>query len=93
MTTTGAHRVFWHPDGKHLAFQLDSEPLAVRMADILPGPDFRVGPSRVFMRVPAAIQTGDITKDGRIAVQLPAGEAQPEAITIVTDWTSLLRRR
>ena len=60
---------------------------------ILPGPDFRLGPSRVFMRVPEAIETGDITNDGRTAVQLPAGKRQPEAITIVTDWTSLLRRR
>jgi Tol biopolymer transport system component len=93
ITTTGAHRVFWHPDGKHLGFQFDSEPLAVRMADILPGPDFRVGPSSIFMRAPPAIETADMTRDGRLAVQLPAGKRQPEAITVVTDWTSLLRRR
>jgi hypothetical protein len=60
---------------------------------VLPGDEFRLGPSRVAFRVPPSIETGDMNPDGRLALQLPAGKPTPGAILVLTDWLALLRRR
>ena len=93
VTTNGGIRALWSHDGKRLVYQIISEPTTVRMADILPGDEFKLGPSRVSFRVPPSIETGDMAPDGRLALQLPAGKPVPGAIRVLTDWTSLLRKR
>jgi serine/threonine protein kinase len=93
VTTTGGIRCYWSSDSKQLCYQTFVDQYSIRAADVLPGPEFRLGPARVFQRVPAAIETGAVTPDGRYAIQLPAGRPLPAGIMVVTDWTSLLRRR
>jgi dipeptidyl aminopeptidase/acylaminoacyl peptidase len=93
VTTTGGFRPGWFPDGKRITFGAFPDPFAQKVADVLPGPDFRIGPPTTFARVPTAIQGGDMTRDGRLVIQLPAGAPPPSVLTVVLDWAGVLRRR
>jgi Tol biopolymer transport system component len=93
VTTTGGIRPAFLHDGKRITFGLASEPSAQKVADILPGPDFRIGPVRTLVRVPPDIQAADITPDGRFAVLVPAGKAPKGSITVILDWLGALRGR
>ena len=93
VTTTGGIRTGWFSDAKRITFGAFPDPFAVKVADVLPGPDFRIGPATTFARVPTAIQGGDMTRDGRLAVQLPTGAPPPTVLTVVLDWAGALRRR
>jgi len=93
VTTNGGVRLAWAAGGRQLTFGTVPDGYAQRTADVLPGPEFRLGPSRIYVRVPPTIETGDATRDGRLAVQVPAGKAPQIGITVVLDWPSGLARR
>ena len=93
VTTTGGIRPGFMRDGKRITFGLASEPSTQKVADILPGPDFRIGPVRTLLRAPPDIQGGDMTPDGRFAVLVPAGKPPQGSITVVLNWSGALRGR
>jgi Tol biopolymer transport system component len=93
VTTTGGFRAGWFPDSKRITFGAFPDPFAQKVADVLPGPDFRIGPVSNFARVPTTIQGGDMTYDGRLAIELPAGAPPPTVLTVVLDWAGALRGR
>jgi len=92
VTTAGVLREDWSRDGR-LVYQLVSDPLTVRIVEVLPGPDLRIGAPKVWARLTPTIESAAVTPDGRLAVQLPAGKPAPGRLVVVTDWTTLLDRR
>jgi Tol biopolymer transport system component len=93
VTTSGAIRCAWLPGGKKITFTTVPEPFAAKVADVLPTPDFRIGPVSTLLRIPTTVQGADITKDGRVAIQLPVGAPPPTVLTVVLDWAGALRGR
>ena len=91
VTTGGAPRCNWMPDGR-LSFALNRSPFVQRVAAVLPGSEFRIGPAEPLVTAPQAILTGDIAPDGRFGVLLPAGRPEPAQIIVVLDWMSGLAR-
>jgi Tol biopolymer transport system component len=92
VTTAGLARADWLRDGR-LLYQLIADPLTLRTVSVLPGPDLRVGPPQIWGRLPLNVESGAVTPDGRIAVQVPAGKPAPGRMVVITDWTTLLNRR
>jgi len=85
--TTGGGRSFgWSPDGQRLYFGLNSEPTHGFEAEILDGPEFRLGPSRHFATVPKGVlgvqpaHTG-----GRFVALLTAGAEPKASLTVLLD--------
>jgi Tol biopolymer transport system component len=92
VTTAGGLRPGWLHDGR-VTFALVNAPFDQLVANVIPGPEFRVGPPRLLLRAPKDIQAADRTRDGRTLIQLPSGKPQPIGITVVLDWQSALRKR
>jgi Tol biopolymer transport system component len=94
VTSGGGGQGGWPPDGKRMTFGVTSQPFVVQVADVIPGPEFRLGPARALLRVPDTVRGGDLTPDGKRALLLvPAGKPPANTVTVVLDWVQALRKR
>jgi Tol biopolymer transport system component len=91
ITSSGAGSFGWRKDGKEVYISsLDGR--TVWMADVLPGPTFRIGPLRTVFTATANMTTGDLTPDfARTLVSLAPENPAPKALTVVLGWTGALR--
>jgi xanthine dehydrogenase iron-sulfur cluster and FAD-binding subunit A len=82
----------WRRDAKQVyVSSLDQR--TVLVADVLPGPDMRIGPLKTALTATANMTTGDLTPDfERTLVALTPDNPAPNALTIMLDWTGALRR-
>jgi Tol biopolymer transport system component len=92
ITTTGASGMAWRKDGKQVyVSSLDQR--TVMMADVLPGPDMKIGPLKAAFTATSNMTTGDLTPDFQRTLVARAPETPaPRALTIMLDWTGALRR-
>jgi len=87
VTKGGGVGVRWLRGGKQLAYLPVSSATTVKIADVIPGDAFRLGPERTFCELARDQIATRITSDGeRILSLLPAGEPAPNSITVVLDW-------
>jgi Tol biopolymer transport system component len=94
VTNSGGAFGGWMPGGKQMVFGQAPSPRAVRVADVLPGSEFRLGPAHVLGAVPDGSRGADISPDGkRLLLLMPAGKPPANAITVVLDWPGTLRGR
>ena len=92
VTTAGGLFGAWLPDGKHLAFGELTNPRAIRVAEILPGAEFRLGPARTVGMVPENSRSADLPHSGqRLLVLMPAGKAPANAIAVVIGWPATMQ--
>jgi Tol biopolymer transport system component/tRNA A-37 threonylcarbamoyl transferase component Bud32 len=92
VTTTGATAMAWRSDGKQIYISsLDQRTVVI--ADVLPGPGFKIGPLKTLFTATANMTTGDLTPDfERGLVALTQDNPAPKALTVMLDWTGALRR-
>ena len=84
----------WLRGGKQLLFWLTSSPSLVLTADVIPGDEFRLGPTRTFAAIPRDQITTDLTEDGRRILSLvPAGKPPANSLTVVLDWAEGLEKK
>jgi len=81
VTTAGGTEPRWSADGRELFFRRGSEIHAV----VLDGFDVR-STKRLF-DAGAAIRAYDVSRDGRLLLNLPANNHAPTAATIVSHWS------
>jgi len=94
VTTAGGIFSHWTPDGKGLAYGDLTNGRAIRVADILPGPEFRLGPARNVGAVPERQRSADLAHDGkRLLVLMPAGKEPTNTLTVVMNWMGTLQGR
>jgi len=86
VTTRGGVFSAWSRDGKRLRYILSSVPNTVFASDILPGPEFHLGPSRIAIVLPEESVGGSLAHDGRRLFRLlPTGAPAPPTVTVVID--------
>jgi hypothetical protein len=94
VTTRGGFNRGWSKDGHRLYFAHASEPTVTYAADVLPGPQFRLGPPRRIARVPDTVFDFSIAGgEDKLLLLAPTGPLPPQTITIVQNWPSLLARK
>ena len=92
VTTTGGGGLVWRKDGKQV-YVASPDGRTVLLADVLPGPQFKIGPLKVAFTATGNMTTGDLAPDfERTLVALTPDNPAPIAITIMLDWTGALRR-
>ena len=92
VTNSGGAFGAWMPGGRQIVFAQAPNPRAVRVADILPGSEFHLGPSHVLGAVPEESRGADLSPDGkRLLLLMPAGRPPANAIAVVLDWPGTLR--
>jgi serine/threonine protein kinase len=93
VTKGGGFVAGWLDDGKQLAFWLSSNPTTVKVADVIPGEEFRLGPTRTLCVLPRDQLETRLADDGkRLLSLLPAGKPAANSITVVLDWAEGLER-
>ncbi len=93
VTSGGADWVGWTPDGTHLIFGLRSDRAHGRMAEILAGSEFRLGPPRVFVTFPkdsrglrpARSRSAGQAMLPRLIALFQAGPEPINSVTVVLD--------
>jgi Tol biopolymer transport system component len=92
VTSTGANEMHWRSDGKRVYItSLDNR--TVYDADVLTGPDMRLGPLHLVFTATANMRGGDIASDfQRALVAVTPDNPAPRALTVVLGWTGALRR-
>jgi serine/threonine protein kinase/Tol biopolymer transport system component len=94
VTTRGGFNYGWDMDGRAIYFGIPGDPESIFGADILLGPQFRLGPPRRVGRLPKTTFDADVTrKRDRLLVLMPSRPLPPGTITIVENWTSLLAKK
>lgn len=94
VTTRGGFNRGWSVDGRSLYFAEDSDPATTYAADILPGPEFRLGPRRRIARVADTVFDFSVAHGAdKLLVLVPTGPQPPQTITIVQNWASLLAKK
>ena len=92
VTTGGGEVGGWLDGGKRLAWARTGDP-NVKVADVLPGTAFRLGPDRTWFRMPENFVDFDVAGDRQqILVLRDAGPTPPQTITVVQHWQSLLNQ-
>jgi Tol biopolymer transport system component len=92
VTTTGASGLTWRKDGRQV-YVSSPDGRTVFVADVLPGPEFKIGPLKTAFTATGNMTTGDVAPDfERTLVALTPDNPAPRAITILLDWTGALRR-
>jgi Tol biopolymer transport system component len=92
ITTNGGSQMGWRRDGKQ-AYVTSADGRTVSIADVLPGPEMKLGPLKTVFTASANMTTGDLSPDfqrGLIALA-PDGPAS-RTLTVLLDWTGALRR-
>ena len=94
VTNGGGGQPGWSPDGKHLTFGVSGQPLVLQAADVIPGPEFRLGPMRPIFRSTRTSCGGDLAPDAKRALLLvAAGKPPANTVSVVLDWVQALRKR
>jgi hypothetical protein len=93
VTTDGTGVYGWKRDGKALGLRPTPDRV-VHFVEVLPGPEFRVGPPRPFFQSPDQLEGADSPADwSRILALMPAGKQAKPTIRVVLDWTAMLTKR
>jgi hypothetical protein len=81
-------------DGKRFYYLLTRDPNVIRVADIRSEPSLSLGASRVAFHMPADNNSPwDLAHDEhRMLRLLPTEKATPQAVTILQNWPSAVRR-
>ena len=94
VTTRGGFNRGWSSDGRRLYFAENSDPAVTKAADVLPGPQFRLGPPRRISRVPKTVFDFSAARgEEKLLLLMPTGPIPPQTITIVQNWPSLLVKK
>lgn len=94
VTTRGGFGRGWAPDGKSLGFSELDDQNTLRVASVLPGPQFRLGPARPVVHLPETAFDGALSKDlTRMLLLMPAKPLPPQTITVVQNWPSLIGKK
>ncbi len=94
VTTGGGFNIGWSSNGRALYYGNPAAPDRILAADVLPGPQFRLGPPRVAGRVPEKAFDADMTRDdSKLLVLMPNEPVPALTITIVENWPSLLVKK
>ena len=93
VTTHGGFSQGWSADGRQLHYGVPGENQVIYAADVVPGPQFRLGPARVFARFPETVFDVEISRQDRLILLLPARPLPTQSITVVQNWTALLDRK
>jgi hypothetical protein len=91
VTTRGGFLRGWSDDGRQLIYSAASDPTAVLAADVIAGPQFRLGAPRVMSRLPDTIFDVD-RKNDRLLLLMPARPLPPQSITVVQNWPSIINQ-
>ena len=93
VTNGGGANLGWTRDGTRLLFSSAKQPNVVMQADVRPGAEFSLGPSRLLARVPEGSSGGEFDRaTKRIIALVPAEKARPQTITVVQNWQAALRK-
>ena len=80
-------------DGRRLYFLEAKTPKVYRVATILPGPPVSLGPSSIAIRTPPEVASWDLTHDEkRLLALVPTEKPAPQAVTLLENWTSAIRK-
>ena len=61
---------------------------------MIPGPEFRLGPTRPLLRVNEDVRGGDLAPERKRALLLvAAGKPPANTVSVVLDWVQALRKR
>ncbi len=91
VTTRGGFSGGWSADARQLRFAYAGDNKTAYAADVLPGPQFRLGPARVRARFPDNFFDAGFPRAGdRMMLLVPARPLPPQSITIVQNWPALL---
>jgi hypothetical protein len=94
VTNHGGLLAGWTPDGKGLIYSTRENPRVGLRVDVLPGAEFRTGPSRAVAQIPDDLIGITAAHDGRrLLVSRLAGKAPPRALTVLQDWPAALAKR
>ncbi len=94
VTTRGGVNFAWSRDGRRLFFGETNVPYTGFVADVLPGPQFRLGPARLFGRVPDTILYAERARsEDRFLLLIPSRPPSAQTVTIVQNWPSVLAKR
>jgi Tol biopolymer transport system component len=86
VTTSGGTTFAWSDDGRKLLFGMANDQLHGYEADVLPGPEFRLGPPRIAVTVPRNNRGIVPTHGGqRLLALMPAADDPTPSITVVLD--------
>ena len=87
VTNGGVLGISWEAGGRKLGLVLPSDPGDYRVGDVLPGPEFRLGPLHRAARLPGTAVGVATTHDlKREILLLPAGKPRAYTIAVLTDW-------
>jgi eukaryotic-like serine/threonine-protein kinase len=92
VTTDGTGVGGWKADGKQLALGLAPNGV-VRVVDVLPGEEFRIGPPRILGKVPDGAPADFDAAWTRWIAIVPAGRQPRPTIRIVLDWDAMIAKR
>ncbi|HKW14087.1 MAG TPA: protein kinase [Candidatus Krumholzibacteria bacterium] len=92
VTTNGGNSANWARDGHQLYVDAAGAP-ETAVADVLPGPEFHLGPMKPFARGPEDAFDGALGRNNRLLVLVPSGALPAQSITIVQNWPALLGRK
>jgi Tol biopolymer transport system component len=94
VTTRGGFNYRWSRNGRSLYFGSLSDTDAIFAVDVLPGPQFRLGPPHAIGRVPKTTFDAAMTRnEDRLLVLMPSRPLPPGTITVVENWPSLLPKK
>lgn len=92
VSTGSGFNPHWRKDGKEL-FYYDIRSNALMSVEILSLNPFSAGEPKQLLPFPSAILEHDISSDGqRILIDVAAKEVLPEPITLVQNWTAVLKK-
>ena len=78
------------PRARHVVAAVGAD-VTLRVADVMPGPDFRLGPWRPFVTVPGdRLDVSSPSGGTRSLVLRPVGAAPRASIGVVMNWPAAL---
>ena len=93
VTTRGALARGWSYDGKLIAYAQLDDFTTLYVADVLPGPEFRVGAPRVFSHVPETAWDAAVSRDYQRLLLLSPTRPVRQTIGVVQNWPALIGRK
>ena len=94
VTSHGGQGAFWLRSGRQLAVIEGAAATEARVADILPGSEFRLGPLRPYGRFVDNVLGATLSMDDQRQLCLvPAGRPPLQTLTIVMNWIGALKQR
>jgi Tol biopolymer transport system component len=91
VTTGGGLGGGWPRSGSMILYGEGNTLGSITAADVLPGASFRLGPPRIWARLPRDVVSFDVAPgQKRLLVVVPTGKPQPKSITVVVNWPGAL---